>query len=141
MLVGLGAIAAGAGFVSPLGAMIIGLIAGISCFYAIHFIKQFLEIDDALDVFPIHGVGGIVGLLLTAFFADTSLGGSGILHASGIIGQFTIQCIGILTTLIWSGLISYLLLIVIDRLIGLKTSQEDEILGLDIALHDQQGYN
>ncbi len=141
MIAGLGAIAAGAGFVSPLSAMIIGVLTGVSCFYSIHYFKHVLEIDDALDVFPIHGISGITGVLLTAVFADTALGGSGINNESGIIGQFAIQSVGILVTLIWSGFISYLLFILIDKLMGLRVSQEAEITGLDIALHDQQGYN
>jgi Amt family ammonium transporter len=141
MIAGLGAIAAGAGYVSPLCAMITGVLAGISCFYAIHFIKHIWEIDDALDVFPVHGISGILGLLLTAIFADPSFGGSGISHEAGIIGQFAIQCVGVLATLIWSGMISYLLFLLIDRLFGIKVSQEDEITGLDRVLHDQQGYN
>jgi ammonium transporter, Amt family len=140
MISGLGAIAAGAGFVSPLSAMIIGVVTGFACFYSIHFIKHVLEIDDALDVFPIHGVSGIIGSLLTAIFADIAFNGTGISNESGIIGQFATQFIGVLVTLIWSGFISYLLFILIDKTIGLRVSQEVEITGLDIALHDQQGY-
>lgn len=141
MVAGLGMIAAGAGFVSPLGAMLIGIIAGIACFYAIHLIKQYFLIDDALDVFPVHGVSGILGALLTGIFADESLGGIGIVTDQGIFHQFLIQLFGIAVTIVWSGLISYLLFKLLDRLIGIRVSQEHETGGLDINQHDQQGYN
>ena len=141
MVAGLGMIAAGAGFVSPLGAMLIGIIAGIAYFYAIHLIKQYFLIDDALDVFPVHGVSGILGALLTGIFADESLGGIGIVTDQGIFHQFLIQLFGIAVTIVWSGLISYLLFKLLDRLIGIRVSQEHETGGLDINQHDQQGYN
>lgn len=141
LLVGLGAIASGAGFVSPLAGMLIGLISGCACYYAIHIIKHLLEIDDALDVFPIHGISGITGLAFTAIFADTAFGGSGLVSASGIIGQFAVQCTGILAVLIWSGFISYFIFAVIDRIFCMKISAEDEIIGLDVTQHDQQSYS
>ncbi len=141
MVAGLGMIAAGAGFVSPLGAMLIGIIAGVACFYAIQLIKQYLLIDDALDVFPVHGVSGILGAFLTGVFADTSLGGIGIISEQGIGYQLFIQLLGIAVTIVWSGFISYLLFKLIDKLVGIRVSQEAETGGLDINEHDQQGYN
>ncbi len=140
MVAGLGMIAAGAGFVSPLGAIIIGIVAGVACFYSIHFIKHRLLIDDALDVFPVHGVSGILGALLTGLFADTALGGIGIV-CEGIFKQLLIQLFGILVTMIWSAMISYVLFKLIDKLIGIRVDQEAETGGLDISQHDQQGYN
>lgn len=141
MVAGLGMIAAGAGFVSPFGALIIGIIAGIACFYSIHLIKQRLLIDDALDVFPVHGVSGILGAVLIAIFADTGFGGTGIVSEQGIFHQLLIQLLGIAVTILWSGLVSYLLFKLIDKLLGMRVNQEAEANGLDINQHDQQGYN
>ncbi len=141
MIAGLGMIAAGAGFVSPFGAVLIGIFSGIACFYSIYFIKQRFKIDDALDVFPVHGISGILGSLSTAIFADESFGGTGIISESGMIHQFFIQCLGVLSVLIWSAIVSYLLFKLIDAFIGLRATEEAEIEGLDISQHDQQGYN
>lgn len=140
MIAGLGIIAAGAGFVSPFGAILIGIIAGVSCFYSIYLIKQYLLIDDALDVFPVHGVSGILGALLTGIFADEWFGGIGILSEEGIFNQLLIQSFGIAVTILWSGVISFLLFKLIDKLIGIRVTQEAETGGLDINEHDQQGY-
>lgn len=140
MIAGLGIIAAGAGFVSPFGAILIGIIAGVACFYSIYFIKQYLLIDDALDVFPVHGVSGILGALLTGIFADEWFGGIGILSEEGIVNQLLIQSFGIAVTILWSGVISFLLFKLIDKLIGIRVTQESETGGLDINEHDQQGY-
>ncbi|HEY8094653.1 MAG TPA: ammonium transporter [Methylobacter sp.] len=141
MVAGLGMIASGAGFVSPFGALIIGVIAGVACFYSIHLIKQRLVIDDALDVFPVHGVSGILGAALTGIFADVSFGGIGIVSEQGILNQLLIQLFGIAVTILWSGLVSYLLFKLIEKFIGIRVSQEEETNGLDINQHDQQGYN
>lgn len=141
MVAGLGMIASGAGFVSPLGALIIGIVAGVACFYSIHLIKQRLVIDDALDVFPVHGVSGILGAALTGIFADVSMGGIGIVSEQGILNQFLIQLFGIAVTIIWSGLVSYALFKLIEKLIGIRVVPEEETSGLDINQHDQQGYN
>ena len=141
MVAGLGMIAAGAGFVSPFAAIIIGVVAGVACFYSIHLIKHRLLVDDALDVFPVHGVSGILGALLTGIFADTAFGGIGIASDEGILKQMLIQLFGIIITIIWSGMASYLLFKLIDTLIGLRANQEAETVGLDINQHDQQGYN
>ena len=140
MIAGLGIIAAGAGFVSPFGAILIGIIAGVACFYSIYLIKQYLLIDDALDVFPVHGVSGILGALLTGIFADEWFGGIGILSEEGIVNQLLIQSFGIAVTILWSGVISFLLFKLIDKLIGIRVTQESETGGLDINEHDQQGY-
>lgn len=141
MVAGLGMIAAGAGYVSPFGALMIGIFAGIACFYSIQLIKYRLKIDDALDVFPVHGVSGILGALFTAIFADECFGGNGIISEDGIIGQLLIQCLGIIVALLWSAAISYILFKLLDKTIGFRTSLEEEVNGLDISLHDQQGYN
>ena len=139
MVAGLGMISAGAGFVSPFSAIITGIVASTACFYSIQFIKQKLVIDDALDVFPVHGVSGILGTLLTAIFADKMFGGTGI--NEGIVHQFLVQCLGVAVVVIWSAFISYLLFKLLDMTIGFRVSEESEIGGLDISLHDEKGYN
>lgn len=141
MVAGLGVIAAGAGFVSPAGAMLIGVMAGVACFYSIAVIKQRWLIDDALDVFPVHGVSGILGALLTGIFADTAFGGIGIATENGVLRQLLIQSFGIAVTVVWSGAVSYGLFKCIDKLIGIRANMEAETTGLDISQHDQQGYN
>lgn len=141
MVAGLGMIAAGAGFVSPFGGILIGVVAGIACFFSIHLIKHQLQIDDALDVFPVHGVSGILGALLTGIFADTRFGGIGIVSESGIGQQLWLQLLGISVTVLWSGLLSYGLFKGIDKFIGLRLNPEAEVSGVDISEHDQQGYN
>ena len=136
MLAGLGMISAGAGFVSPFGALLIGILAGTACFYSIHYVKQYLKIDDALDVFPVHGVSGILGTIVTAIFADELFGGSGNISENGILHQLLLQAFAAAVVIIWSAIISYLLFKIINVTIGLRVSEEDEIGGLDVALHD-----
>lgn len=141
MVAGLGMIAAGAGFISPFGSFLMGIAAGVGCFYSIHLIKFWLKIDDALDVFPVHGVSGILGALLTAILADSRFGGVGIISVDGIFAQLLIQTLGIAITVVWSGIISLLLFKLLEKTVGLRAAAEDEITGLDISQHDQQGYN
>ena len=141
MVSGLGVIAAGAGYISPIYAIVMGVVAGIAGFYAIYLIKQKLLIDDALDVFPVHGVSGVLGALLTGIFADVGFGGTGILSADGMLKQILIQSFGIMIVIIWSSLVSYLLFKLLDKLLGLRATQDGEVMGLDIHQHDQQGYN
>ncbi|MGY6276597.1 ammonium transporter [Methylomonas sp. MgM2] len=141
MVAGLGMIAPSAGFVAPLGGLVIGLLAGSLCFFTLHWIKRRFAIDDTLDVFAIHGVGGMVGSLLTAVFASEQLGGIGTIADNGFVGQFTAQLIAILVVAIWSGGISYLVLKILDMTLGLRVGASDETEGLDITLHNEQGYN
>lgn len=141
MVAGLGMIAPAAGFVGPVGGLAIGLVAGSLCFFTMHWIKYQLRIDDSLDVFSIHGVGGIVGALLTAVFAAKGFGGVGTVVESGMAGQLWIQSIGVVAVLAWSGGVSFVVLKVLDKCLGLRVSPADETLGLDIALHNEQGYN
>lgn len=141
MVAGLGMIAPSAGFVSPMGGLLIGIIAGSLCFFSVHWLKRRFAIDDTLDVFAIHGVGGIVGSLLTAVFAAESLGGIGTAADGGIAGQFLVQAIAVFSVLVWSGCISYLILKFLDKTLGLRVNSSDETEGLDIALHNEQGYN
>jgi len=141
MVAGLGMIAPSAGFVSPLGGLFIGMVAGSLCFFTLHWIKCRFAIDDTLDVFAIHGVGGMVGSLLTAIFAAEQLGGIGTIADDGFVGQFTAQIIAVLAVAVWSGGISFLILKGLDMTLGLRVSASDETEGLDITLHNEQGYN
>ncbi|MCQ8128866.1 ammonium transporter, partial [Methylomonas rivi] len=141
MVAGLGMIAPSAGFVSPLGGLFIGLTAGGLCFFSLHWIKRRFGIDDTLDVFAIHGVGGMVGSLLTALFASEALGGIGTLAENGIGGQFIAQGTGVLAVLVWSGGLSFAILKVLDKTLGLRVGIGDETEGLDISQHNEQGYN
>ena len=139
MVAGLGTITPASGFVGPVGGLVIGLVAGVVCYYATQYIKRGLEIDDSLDVFPVHGVGGILGTLLTAVFAAESFGGLGL--ETSIAGQFLTQAIGVVATAAWCGLVSFILLKLLDKMIGLRVSNEEETEGLDLVLHDERGYN
>ena len=119
MVAGLATITPASGYVGPLGAIVIGISAGAGCFYATQFIKQTLKIDDSLDVFPVHGIGALIGLLLTAIFSSAQYGGVG-LDEGGIFSQFSIQVFGSIVTLVWCGALSYILLkIQSDELIHL----------------------
>jgi len=145
IIAGLGTITPASGFVGPGGALIIGLTAGVVCFYATQYIKRTLKIDDSLDVFPVHGVGGIIGTLMAGIFSATSLGVfSGFGFADGIGSmseQFGIQLIGTVTTVVFSAGMTWGILKLVDRLVGLRVSEEEEIEGLDIVLHDERGYD
>lgn len=146
MVAGLGTITPASGFVGPGGALIIGIAAGIVCFYATVYIKQKLRIDDSLDVFPVHGVGGILGTLLAGVFASTELGAfSGYGYAEGIstmLGQVTVQLIGIGATILYTALVSYVLFKLVALMTGgLRVSKEQETTGLDLIEHDESGYN
>ncbi|MEN9897088.1 MAG: hypothetical protein RLZZ66_737 [Pseudomonadota bacterium] len=141
MVAGLGTITPASGFVGPLGGFIIGLVAGVVCFYATQIIKRKFKIDDSLDVFPVHGVGGVIGSLLTAVFAATEFGGLGLSPGVSISQQMGVQALAVLATVIWSGTFSYLILKLIDNFIGLRVTSDEEVQGLDIALHEETGYH
>jgi len=142
MVAGLGTITPASGFIGPAGALIMGLSAGFICFWATQIVKRTFEIDDSLDVFPVHGVGGFLGLGLTAFLANR-LGGQGFLNenitSSG--AQFVEQAIGAVSIALWCGVISFILFKAIDMIVGLRVSEEQETEGLDLTQHDERGYN
>ena len=145
MVAGLGTITPASGFVGPAGALVIGIAAGWLCFLATNYIKRSLRIDDSLDVFPVHGVGGILGTLLTAVFASTSLGvfsGQGY-AAEGMTmgGQLGVQAIGVIATLGYTALATFIILKVTGALLDNRVSEEDEQRGLDLALHNERGYD
>ncbi len=133
---GLVAITPASGFVDPMGALSIGVAAGIVCFWGATWLKRTLGYDDSLDVFGVHGLGGIVGALLTGVFAVEVIGGTpGLLE--GNPGQVWTQLYGILATIIYCAIVSFVLLKVIDLVIGLRVKEEDEREGLDIRLHGE----
>jgi len=135
---GLVAITPASGYVAPLGALIIGIVAGGGCFYAATTLKRKLGYDDSLDVFGVHAVGGIIGALLTGIFAPESMGGfvADITPSS----QLFIQLKAVAFTIVYCGIISFVLFKIIDIVIGLRVSEEDETEGLDITQHDERGY-
>ncbi len=137
---GLVAITPASGSVGPMGAIVVGLASGVLCFWAATSLKRALGYDDSLDAFGVHGIGGIVGALLTGIFAAESLGGQG-LSADSIGGQFVVQLIGVVFTIVYCGVLSFILLKIVDAIVGLRVSQDEETEGLDIALHDERGYN
>jgi Amt family ammonium transporter len=141
MVAGLGTITPASGFVGPLGGLLIGLVAGVVCFFATQFVKRRLKIDDSLDVFPVHGVGGFTGLLLTAVFSATSLGGQGLPPGVTIGSQLLTQLLGALATAIWCGVATFLLLKLVNAVAPLRASVEQETEGLDLALHEERGYS
>lgn len=146
MVAGLGTITPASGFVGPGGALIIGCSGGFVCFYATVYIKQKLAIDDSLDVFPVHGVGGILGTLLAGIFSSTELGVfSGYGFADGITSmseQLRVQTIGVLATFAYTAVVSWGLFKLVGMLTnGLRIDEEQEVMGLDISGHEEAGYN
>lgn len=145
MVAGLGTITPASGFVGPGGALIIGLLAGGVCFVATQYIKRVLKIDDSLDVFPVHGVGGILGTILAGVFSATSLGVfSGYGFADGIEsmgGQLKVQIIGVVATIVFTAVVTWVILKVVDAMVGLRVTEEEEIEGLDIVCHEERGYD
>jgi Amt family ammonium transporter len=138
---GLVAITPASGTAGPMGALIIGAAAGIGCFLASTKLKRALGYDDSLDVFGVHAVGGIIGAILTGVFCAPQFGGAGFGGDITSIGsQVSVQLIGIGATLVYSGLISFVLFKVIDVVIGLRVTDEQETEGLDLTLHDERGY-
>ena len=139
---GLVAITPASGSVGPMGALAIGIAAGVGCFLAATTLKRKIGYDDSLDVFGVHAVGGIIGALLTGVFAAEALGGAGFGSGiSSIGGQVQTQAIGIIATIVYTGIVSFILLKVIDGVMGLRVNEEQEAEGLDVALHDERGYN
>ena len=140
MVAGLGTITPASGYVGPMGALIIGVTAGVVCFYATQIVKRKLIIDDSLDVFPVHGIGGITGSLLTGVFAASSLGGLGLAEGITIGHQVAVQALAIVATILWSAIFSYIILKGVDKLIGLRVAPDEEVEGLDTVLHEETGY-
>ena len=145
MVAGLGTITPASGSVGPAAAVVIGLSAGVVCYFATMTLKNKLKIDDSLDVFPVHGVGGILGTLLAGVFCSTQLGifsGNGFSDGiDSIAGQVSVQLTGVVATFAYTAVASWVLLKLVDVMIGLRVDEEDETVGLDLVLHDERGYD
>jgi len=140
MVAGLGTITPASGSVGPLGAMVIGISAGAVCFLATQALKRKLVVDDSLDVFPVHGIGGILGTLAAGVFVAAEFGGAGYAEGMGLGSQLGVQFTGVVATLLWCGVASFVLLKVIDALMGLRVTPDQETEGLDVVLHEERGY-
>ncbi len=140
---GLVAVTPAAGFVGPMGAIVIGGLAGLVCLWGVSGLKRLLNVDDAFDVFGVHGLGGILGAILTGVFAAQSLGGTGGLTPDSFSmgAQVWIQTKSVLFTVVWSGVVSFIAYKIVDLLIGLRVSEEEERQGLDISSHGETAYN
>lgn len=144
MVAGLGTITPASGFVGPGGALIIGLSAGVVCYYATQAIKQRFKIDDSLDVFPVHGVGGILGTFFAGVFASDQLGlfsGQGYAEGMNMASQVSVQLVGIGSTFVYTALVTWVLLKLVDSMLGLRIDAEEETNGLDLVEHNERGYD
>jgi Amt family ammonium transporter len=141
MVAGLGTITPASGFVAPMGAVAIGLAAGTVCFFATQLLKRKLEIDDSLDVSPVHGVGGMVGTLLTGVFGAVALGGVGFPVQKDILAQVGVQALGVVAATLWCGVFTWVILKVVALPVRLRVSEEKETEGLDLAEHGERGYS
>jgi Amt family ammonium transporter len=145
---GLVAITPACGFIGPMGAIVLGLLAGFVCLWGVSGLKKLLGADDSLDVFGVHGVGGILGALMTGVLAAPSLGGQGIYdYVAGKVGaeysivdQVIVQATGVATTVVWSGVVAFIAYKIVDLVVGLRVSEEEEREGLDIRSHGESAY-
>ena len=130
-------------FVSPLSGLVLGAVAGIVCYFAVGLIKNRFNIDDSMDIFAIHGVGGIVGVLLTAVLAHGALGGGGYIEENRqMLTQLGVQALAIVAVVVWSGVVTFVLLKLTGALVkGARVDEMDEIVGLDIATQGERGYD
>ena len=139
---GLVAITPASGFVGPMAAIAIGLVSGVVCFWGATSLKQSLGYDDSLDAFGVHGIGGIVGCLLTGVFADPELGGMGFAEGITTIGQQVwAQFLSLVVTVVFSGVLSFIILKIVDAIVGLRVEENEEQEGLDLTLHGERGYD
>ncbi len=145
MVAGLGTITPASGSVGPAAAVVIGLSAGVVCYFATNLLRNVLRVDDSLDVFPVHGVGGILGTLLAGIFCSTQLGvfsGNGFSDGiDSIGGQFTVQATGVIVTFVYAAVMSYIILKLVNMMVGLRVDADEENQGLDLVLHDERGYD
>ena len=144
MVAGLGTITPASGFVGPAGGLAIGIMAGFVCFNATMFLKNKLHIDDSLDVFPVHGVGGALGTILAGVFASTQLGifsGQGYAEGMTMSSQVGVQCIGVLASAAYTAIATLILLKLVDAVLGLRVSDDEETEGLDLNQHNERGYD
>ncbi len=140
-IAGLATITPASGFVGPVGALILGLLAGVICQWMTTLVKQTIKIDDSLDVFAVHGVGGALGTVLVSFLALSTFQGLGLAEGMTVGKQLGVQLIGIVAVAIWSAIASYVIILIARGLFGLRVPEEDEIEGLDITSHGERGYD
>jgi len=138
---GLVAITPASGFVGPMGAIIIGIAAGVGCLLGATKLKPALGYDDSLDAFGVHAVGGIIGAILTGVFVAKGLGGVGLSHGVSLGAQVGKQCVGVLVTIVYDAVLTFIILKVVDAFVGLRVTEEQESMGLDVALHEERGYD
>jgi len=141
MVAGLGTITPASGFVGPMGALAIGAAAGVVCFFATNAMKRAMKVDDSLDVFPVHGVGGLMGTLLTGVFVSAAFNGMGYPEKVTMGGQLWVQFVGVAATAVWSGVLTWILIKLTDAVVGMRVNADEESEGLDTVLHNEKGYN
>ena len=141
MVAGLATITPASGFVGPGGALVIGIAGGGICFLATNFIKRSLKIDDSLDVFPVHGVGGALGMLLTSIFASSTIGAFSGQGLESMSDQFAVQLIAVVSVLVYTAIITWVLLKLTESIVGNRVPSDDEVDGLDLGSHNERGYD
>jgi Amt family ammonium transporter len=141
MVAGLASITPASGFVGPLGALVIGLVGGYVCQWMTAHLKQVRQIDDSLDVFAVHGVGGMLGTLLTAFLATEVVGGLGVTVESGALAQFGAQLTGVVAVGVWSVVLTYGIAKVVAAIVPLRVTEVVELEGLDVNIHGERAYD
>ncbi len=140
-IAGLATITPASGFVGPAGGICLGLAGGVLCYLAVDVVKSRLGVDDSLDVLAVHGVGGVTGTLLAAFFATAALGGVGLAEGATVASQFGVQLIGVIVTLVWSAVATFVIVKIAHATCGLRVSEDATIEGLDYTTHGERGYS
>lgn len=141
MVAGLATITPASGSVGPVGGMLLGLAGGVVCYSVTQLIKQRLKIDDSLDVFAVHGIGGALGSLLVAFFVATALGGHGLAEGMTMGSQLGVQAFGIVLVAVWSGVLTFIIVKVLKMFVKFRVDEETEVQGLDLTMHGERGYH
>ncbi|NNE86022.1 MAG: ammonium transporter [Alphaproteobacteria bacterium] len=141
MVAGLATITPASGSVGPVGGLVLGLAGGVVCFTITQMVKQRFKIDDSLDVFAVHGVGGALGTLLAAIFVTTVLGGNGLAEGMTVGSQLGVQALGIIIVAVWAGVLTFIIAKIISMFVQFRVSEEDEVQGLDLAMHGERGYH
>ena len=141
MVAGLATITPASGYVGPLGGLCIGFAGGLVCYWAVGLVKSKWSIDDSLDVFAVHGVGGMAGILMAAVFGVESLGGGGLAEGATMVSQFGIQAIGVIATVIWSLMFTFIIVKAIIAIVGLRVDDDEITQGLDVSAHGESGYS
>jgi Amt family ammonium transporter len=141
MVAGLATITPASGFVGPAGGLVYGIVAGLICYWGVQIVKHRLNIDDSLDVFAVHGVGGVTGIILVSFFALPELGGLGLAEGMTVGKQLWVQFVGAVSTVVWTAVMTYIIVKVVSAIAGLRAGAEAETEGLDLSAHGERGYN